>query len=63
MTEAAFFTIGLYRSIGLRKYRLYTYTDTKANTFQTPKAVQFFIWTQDDLTCYNNENEKFLSNS
>ena len=33
MTKAAYFTIGLYQLIGLKKYRHSAYTDTEADTF------------------------------
>ena len=42
MTEAAFFTIGLYRLIGLKKYRPLAYTDTEADTFE---YLSLFTWT------------------
>ena len=42
MTEAAFFTIGLYRLIGLRKYRPSAYTDTEADTIVRPYKCYSF---------------------
>ena len=43
MTEASFFTIGLYQTIGLRNNRSYVYTEAKAYAFRIRLKLRDFM--------------------